>query len=292
MSKIRIVAPAKFIEKEKVVYAKKFLEKNGFIVEISENCLGQFNYFSGSDAQRLNDFQDALDDPTVDIILCARGGYGSVRIIDKLNFDKFIECPKPIVGFSDITVFHNHIHQNFNLPTVHATVPLNFESNTHESLESLLAVLQKQPLKYNIQPNNHNVLGRTEAIIVGGNLSILYSLVGTNSDINLDGKILFIEDLAENLYVIDRMFWALKKSGKLNKLKGLIVGGFTNIKDTEVPFGKTLNEIVLEHFETLNIPICFDFPAGHIDDNRAIIFGKPAKLIVENHQVSFEQGKF
>jgi muramoyltetrapeptide carboxypeptidase len=289
MTKIRIVSPAKVIEKSHIDFAKNFLDSNGFTVEISENCLGNFHYFSGTDLERLSDFQNAIDDNSVDVILCARGGYGCIRIIDDLDFSNFIKQPKLIFGFSDVTVFHNHINGKFGLPTVHSSMPLNFETNATESLQSIVDVINCKVQKYDFNSNNHNKLGTVEAEIVGGNLAIIYALIGTNSDINLDGKILFIEDVGEYIYSIDRMLWALKKSGKLKNLAGLIVGGMTNIKDTEVPFGKSLEEIILESVSHLHIPVCFNFPAGHINDNRAIIFGKTAKLSVLNDTVIFEQ---
>lgn len=290
MKKIRIIAPAKAIEKEYVLFAKTFLEENGFDVEISEHCLGQHNYFSGTDEERAFDFQQALDDESVDFILCARGGYGCVRIIDKVDFTKFNKKPKLIFGFSDVTVFHNHIHSHIDYPTVHSTVPLNFKDNSKESLSSLIDILNQQAVKYVFHTHPKNVFGGVSAKVVGGNLSVLHSLIGTNSDINFDGKILFIEDLAESIYAIDRMMWSFKKANKLNHIVGLIVGGFTNISDTKPPFGKSVEEVILEHTKHLNIPICFDFPAGHINDNRAIILGHDTTLNVSKKEVIFQQG--
>ena len=289
MTKIRIVSPAKAIEKEHVNFAKNYLESKGFELEISANCLGEHHYFSGTDLERLTDFQNALDDNSVDVILCARGGYGCIRLIDDLNFTNFIKHPKLIIGFSDVTVFHNHIHGNYNLQTVHASMPLNFESNSTESLQSIVDVINKKSLKYTINTHSNNKYGKVEAHIVGGNLAIIYALIGTNSDVNLDGKILFIEDVGEYVYAIDRMIFALKKSGKLQKLAGLIVGGMTKISDTATPFGKSVNEVILEGIKHLNIPVCFDFPAGHLDDNRAIVFGKTTRLEVSENAVVFEQ---
>ena len=289
MTKIRIISPAKAIEKEHVEFAKNFLESHSFEVEISSNCLGQNHYFSGTDQERLSDFQDALNDNSIDVILCARGGYGCIRIVDDLNFSNFIKHPKLIIGFSDVTVFHNHVHGNFGLPTVHASMPLNFSTNSIKSLQSIVDVINKKTLKYTLDRHSNNKNGIVEAKIIGGNLSIIYALIGTNSDIDFDNKILFIEDVGEYVYTIDRMMWALKKSGKLNKLAGLIVGGMTNIKDTETPFGKSVNEVILESVNHLEIPVCFDFPAGHLNDNRTIVFGKKTRLNVSEHTVVFEQ---
>jgi muramoyltetrapeptide carboxypeptidase len=289
MTKIRIVSPAKAIEKTHIDFAKNYLESQGFLVEVSEGCLGNHHYFSGTDKERLVDFQVALDDNSVDVILCTRGGYGCLRIIDYLDFSNFVKSPKLIIGFSDVTVFHNHINAHFGLPTVHATMPLNFENNSIESLQSLVDVINGKGLNYELPTNVNNKMGSVKAEVVGGNLAIIYALIGTDSDINLDGKILFIEDVGEYIYTIDRMLLALKKSGKLKNLAGLIIGGMTNIKDTEVPFGKTLEEIILESVSQLNIPVCFDFKAGHIDDNRAIVLGKEAELTVAADKVTFRQ---
>lgn len=289
MTKIRIVSPAKSIEKEHVDFAIKYLENHNFDVETSFNCLGEHHYFSGTDTERIADFQSALDDNSVNVILCARGGYGCIRIIDSLDFTKFKKQPKLIIGFSDVTVFHNHIHSNFNLPTVHGSMPLNFSTNSAESLESLIDVINGKSIRYELESHLNNKIGEVTAEVVGGNLAILYALIGTNSDVNLDGKILFIEDVGEHIYAIDRMMWALQKSNKLNNLVGLIVGGLTNINDTDTPFGKPVESVILERIGSLNIPVCFNFPAGHINDNRAITFGKIATLSVTKNKVVFQQ---
>jgi len=289
MKTIRIIAPAKFIDKKIVFDAKSFLENNGFRVEIGEYCLGQHYYFSGTDRERAIDFQRAIDDDDVDIVLCARGGYGSIRIIDKIDFTKFKKCPKPIFGFSDVTVFHNHIQSHFGIPTVHSTTPLNFKINTNDSLQSLIDVFNGKEISYKFDSHPQNIQGQVTAKVVGGNLSILHSLIGTNSDVSYKDKILFIEDLAESIYAIDRMMWGLKKSGKLQGVVGLMVGGFTDIKDTNPSFGKTLIDVVLEHVEHLKIPVCFNFPAGHIEDNRAVVLGQEATLEIYQKKVKFNQ---
>ncbi len=289
MKKIYITAPAKTIEKECIDFAVDFFQKNNFEVVLAEHVTGRQNYFSGTDQQRLADFQKGLDDDSIDFILCARGGYGSVRIIDQLDFSKFKKKPKLIIGFSDVTVFHSHIHACFEIPTVHATVPLNFKSNTAESLQSLLNVLNGEPNRYEIPTSKFNRIGEISAQVVGGNLSILHALNGSVSDIKTDGKILFIEDLSEAIYSIDRMLYSLKRTGKLDNLAGLIVGGMTNIKDTEIPYGKSVEEVIAEIVSAYSYPVCFNFPAGHIDDNRALILGKNASLSVGNSGVVFEQ---
>lgn len=289
MKKIRIVSPAKYIDQLPVDFATDFLVEKGFDVEIGTYALGQDHYFSGTIEERLSDFQFALDDPSVDIILCSRGGYGAVQLIDRLDFSAFLESPKLIVGYSDITVFHNHINSNFNLSTVHATGPLNFAENTAAALESLINVFKGLPNVYEIDPHTLNQTGTVTAPLTGGNLAIIYSLLGTNSDADFRGKILFIEEIGEAIYAIDRMFYALKKAGKLDQITGLMVGGLTHIKDSEIPYGLSVDEVIKRHVASLNIPVCFNFPAGHINDNRALIMGKKATLSVQTDRVTFEQ---
>ena len=289
MKKIRIVSPAKHIDQLSVDFTLELLRLNGFNVEIGTYALGQHHYFSGSLEERLSDFQYALDDPTVDIILCARGGYGSVQLIDKLDFSKFQKNPKFIVGYSDITVFHCHVSTKLNSSTVHGTAPLNFSKNTNEAIQSLLNVFNGIKNSYKIAAHSNNILGTITAPVIGGNLSILYSLLGTNSDADYRGKILFIEEIGEAIYAIDRMFYALKKAGKLNQIKGVIVGGLTNIKDSEIPYGKTVQEVIKSHIEPLSIPLCFNFPAGHIADNRAIIMGRNTILEIRENKTIFIQ---
>ena len=289
MKKIRIVSPAKQIDKATVEYALTWLKNTGFEVEVSKHALGQHHYFSGTKEERLNDFQDALDDDLVDVILCARGGYGSVQLIDDLNFDAFKKKPKLIVGYSDITVFHNHISSHFNLPTIHGTAPLNFEENTAAALESMVNAINGDSNHYRFGSHPFNITGMISAPVVGGNLAILYALIGTNSDADYEGKILFIEEIGEAVYAVDRMMYALKKSGKLDQIKGVIVGGMTNMKDSEIPYGQSVEEIIHGHIQPYHIPLCFNFPGGHIADNRAVIIGKEAHLIIRDQEVLFTQ---
>lgn len=277
---IRIVAPAKAIEEKYVLFAKKVLENAGLKVDISEHCLGQYHYFSGSIAERLNDFQRAIDDPKVAAILCARGGYGSVQLIDKIDWKNFNANPKWIIGFSDITVFHQRL-ACMNIGSIHATMPLNFQENTPEAINTLLFSLEnsRQPL-IQVAGDAFNVKGEAEGYLSGGNASIVYSMLGTNDHPDYTGSILFLEDLSEQLYHIDRIFHALKKSGVLKQINGLIIGGMTDMKDTSNPFGLLLEDIILSHTEDYQIPVAFNFPAGHINDNRALVFGDVVKLSV------------
>jgi len=277
---IRIVAPAKAIEEKYVVFARETLEKNGFNVQVADHCLGQYHYFSGSVSERLTDFQQALNDPSVDAILCARGGYGSVQLVDKLDWSMFMEKPKWIIGFSDITVFHQRL-ATMQIGSMHATMPLNFKENSPEAIDTLLfSLMNSKQATVSIPGSVKNRSGETEGVLLGGNASIVYSMLGTNDHPDYKGSILFLEDLAEQLYHIDRIFHALEKSGVLKQINGLIIGGMTDLKDTLVPFGQTLEEIILGHVAHYQIPVLFNFPAGHIDDNRALVFGDQVKLTV------------
>jgi len=283
---IRIVSPAKAISKDLINSAIALLEGHNFTVEVSENASGQHHYFSGTDEERLADFQAAINDENVDIILCARGGYGAIRIVDQINYSALKKKPKLIVGFSDITVFHHHINRYLRIPSLHATMPLNFNHNSKESITSLVRAMNGETNLYEIPGHESNLAGKAEGELIGGNLAIIYALIGTNSDIDFSDKILFIEDVGEYIYTIDRMLWALEKSGKLNKLKGLIVGGMTNINDTEIAFGQSVSEIILERVSVYGYPVCFDFPAGHLDDNRALVLGRKAMLTVTKKSVT------
>jgi muramoyltetrapeptide carboxypeptidase len=281
---IRIVSPAKAIEPHHLEYAKTLLTDRGFEVTLGKHCAGQYNYFSGTIHDRLEDFQSALDDPEVKAILCARGGYGCIQLVDKLDWSKFEKNPKWIIGFSDITVFHQQLqHQGFQ--SVHGSMPLNFEENSEDAIDTLTSAITAQPYTINAKPDEHNIPGSTKGDVIGGNLSIVYSLLGTDLQPDMTDKILFIEDLAEHVYHIDRMFHALGRSGVLLQLNGVIIGGMTDIKDTQIPYGCSYEEVILSHLSRYDIPVCFNFPAGHIDDNRAIVLGKEATLTINETEV-------
>jgi muramoyltetrapeptide carboxypeptidase len=285
---IRIVAPAKAIDSESIYFAKAFLETQGYEVKIGQHTRGRFNYLSGTDAERLADLQEALDDPDCSAILCARGGYGSIRIVDKLNWAGFVLQPKWLIGFSDITIFHNHI-QALGLPSLHATMPLNFQKNSKDSLKSLLDVLSGKSLRY-AYPATDGFFkaGVAKGTLVGGNLAVLHALMGTPKQPEFRGAILFIEDIGEHLYAIDRMLYSLELAGVFDKISGLILGGMTQISDTNPPLGYSLEEIIHEKTWFRSFPVCMNFPAGHVDDNRALILGRPATLTVGD-SVIFEQ---
>lgn len=280
---IYITAPAKAVEQNYIDYAVQFLEKEGYKVMVSKYCANRYHYFSGTDAERAEDFQVGIDHPKVKAILCARGGYGSVRILDRIQWASQIQHPKWIIGFSDITYFHQKM-QKFGLPSLHATMPLNFETNTEEALQTLLTALEKPKYEIVSQFHHYNKKGQAQGELIGGNLSILYGLLGTDDHIDFKNKILFIEDLGEHLYQIDRMLYAFRKAGAFEKINGLIVGGMTQLEDTDIPFGMNIQEIILDHFQFRNIPIAFDFPAGHINDNRALRLGVQINLEVNDSQ--------
>jgi len=287
---IRIIAPARSIKREELNYSVDFLRQQGYNVEFGKNLLSQYHQFSGTDSERILDFQEALDDDTVKVIWFARGGYGSVRIIDKIDFTKFKQNPKWICGYSDITVFHAYITEVLNQISLHATMPINVQGSENElfSLNTMLSVLQTGKADYTINAHSLNRVGVANGKLCGGNLSVLYSINGSNSDICTDGKILFIEDVDEYLYHIDRMMMCLKRAGKLANLTGLIVGGMSKMHDNAIPYGKTAEEIVYEHVAEYDYPVCFGFPAGHIAENRALILGGNTRLEVTENEVKLE----
>ncbi len=282
-SKIAIVSPARFISEEDLAYSLQYLSDRGFVPVYDERLFAVSDQFAGDDDLRASVLQSYLDNPDIDAILCARGGYGTIRIIDRLNFDKFALKPKWIIGYSDITVLHAKI-QSLGHESIHATMPINFRDNTEDALNSLIDALTSQTLHYEIKNSPLNIQGETEAEIVGGNISVLYSMLGSDIFPDTKGKILFLEDLDEYLYHIDRMMFAFDRAGKLDGIKGLVVGGLTKMHDNNIPFGKTAEEIILERVAGKGIPVCFDFPAGHIDDNRAIILGRKIRLSIRNAQ--------
>ena len=268
---IGITSPAGYISLEEIQPAIKKMEDWGYKIKIG-TTIGKRDFtFGGTDEERTSDLQQMLDDRDIKAIMCARGGYGVVRIIDKINWEKFKLHPKWIIGFSDITVIHSHLNQNFSIASIHSKMCNSFpddwtkaEPIQVETIESIDLALKGEKMKYTAIPNASNKPGIAEGVLIGGNLKMLETLAGTVSDLNTSGKILFVEDTGEYLYNIDRMFWNLKRSGKLDQLSGLIVGGF-RIKPSEDPaeeFGKNLSEIVLEKVKNYSYPVCFDFPVG------------------------------
>jgi len=286
--KIGIISPARKITLNELDPAIKTIESWKLKVELGSNLFEVDNQFSGTIEQRSTDLQTMIDDDSIKAILCARGGYGTVQIIDNIDFSKLKNNPKWIVGYSDVTVLHSHLNK-LGIASLHATMPINFKTNAKESLASLKNGLFGNENNILCGPHPFNKFGKVEAEVVGGNLSILYSLLGSNSDVDTDGKILFIEDLDEYLYHIDRMMMNLKRNGKFTKLKGIVVGGMSDMNDNTIPFGKTAEEIILEYIKEFDFPVCFNFPAGHLDDNRTLVFGKECTLEINENGVILKQ---
>ncbi len=280
---IGITCPSGYLAPDKVSYAKTVLEGWGFRVRLGATVGNEFHYFSGTDEERRRDLQAMLDDDKVDAILMGRGGYGMSRIIDRLDFAAFLRKPKWLCGFSDVTALHSHVQANFHIPTLHSPMCGHFKPETeHEPfLRSIHTALMGGEQKYVSPPGNYNRLGSAAGILTGGNLSLLVHLIGTHSDVDMTAKLLFIEDLGEHLYHIDRMMLQLKRAGKLSGLNGLIVGGFTDLKDTERPFGQVVEEIIMDKVAAYNYPVCFHFPCGHQEVNYALALGVRHELVVD-----------
>ena len=283
-----IAAPARKVSLEEIEPAVKWLKDNGFEPVFDDSLFIAHNQFAGDDEARAAALQRYIDRDDIAAILMARGGYGALRIIDRLDFSKMAENPKWIVGYSDVTVLHGAL-QRTGFESIHATMPLNFPDNTPEALDSLYAALTGKDLCYEVKPNKMNKLGKCSGRLVGGNLSVLYSMIGSKSFPEMNGNILFIEDLDEYLYHIDRMLTALSRCQFIKGLKGIVVGAMTKMHDNTIPFGYTIEEMVTDHFGNLNIPIAFDIPAGHIDDNRALIMNRMTELEVTENGVKLLQ---
>ena len=275
---IAIVATARKNIDDNLKPAIEWLKNWGLNVKIGSSIGLDLNQLAGTDAQRAADFQEQMDNPNIKAIWCVRGGYGTVRIIDLLDFTGFKKSPKWIIGFSDVTVLHNHLN-TMGFKSIHGIMPISSKASD-QAKETLRTALFGQKLEYEIDTHEMNRFGTANAEVIGGNLSILYSLLGSKSAINCDDKILFIEDLDEYLYHIDRMMMNLKRCGCLDKLKGIIVGGMVKMKDNDIPWGKNVLEIIQDVTKNLNIPIIYNFPAGHIQDNRALILG--AKISMDS----------
>ena len=284
--KIAIVSTARKIAPKEIVEAIDILKK-WELIPVLGTTIGLGNYqFAGTEEQRVLDFQAMLDNDEIKAIWCARGGYGTVRIIDMIDFYRFRKKPKWIIGYSDVTVLHSHIH-TFDISSIHAAMPIDIYKSTDAARKSLKDILFGKKVAYTIPSSSENILGTGKGQLVGGNLSILYSLCGSPSSINTRGKILCIEDLDEYLYHVDRMFQNLKRNGYFDGLSGLLVGGMTKMHDNNIPFGKNVKEIILEIVKEYNFPVVFDFPVGHIDDNRALLLGAEVSLEIDRENVRF-----
>lgn len=279
--KIAIAAPARWITPADVECAIQWLKANDFEPVYDDSLFAQDYIFAGSDDFRAAVIQEYMDRDDIDVIWLARGGYGSIRIIDKLDFTHFVKHPKVFVGFSDTTVFHGKM-QRLGIPSIHGPLAGYFDRRTAESKQSLYDALMGKPLHYEWATHPLNKLGSVKGEMVGGNLSVLYGMMGSNSFPETDGKILFIEEVDEYIYHVERMMYGLKRAGKLDHLKALIVGGLTEIHDNLDPFGKTVEQAIFDVVKDYDYPVCFGFPAGHQPDNRAIVFGKEVVLKVKD----------
>ena len=289
---IGIVCPAGYMALEKAQTCIDTLEQWGYKTKIGRTLgSSSANYFSGSDDERLLDLQEMMDDDNVQAVLCGRGGYGIGRIIDHINFKKFIRQPKWLIGFSDVTVLHAHIYSNFKIATLHAPMAAAFNEggSGNEYVLSLKDALEGKKMRYQCGPHDFNKRGAAVGDLVGGNLALLAHVVGTSSDIKTRGRILFLEDLGEYLYNVDRMLYQLKRSGKFKKLAGLIIGGFTDTKDTERPFGKNVYAIIHDIVKDADYPVCFNFPVSHEKENYALKVGVGFKLKVSKNRVTLEE---
>jgi muramoyltetrapeptide carboxypeptidase len=298
---IGLVCPAGYMAAEKADRCISVLQEWGYQVKVGKTVGGNSStYFSETDKERLADFQQMLDDDSVQAVLCGRGGYGTGRIIDQIDFRKFKKQPKWVIGYSDITVLHSHLYSNYYIASLHAPMASAFndesqppdpagKTSTNEYVLSLRNALEGKKLKYVCVPHELNRKGEAIGELVGGNLALLAHLTGTDSDIKTRGRILFLEDVGEYLYNVDRMLYQLKRSGKLAKLGGLIIGGFTDMKDTERPFGKTPYEIIRDIVDEYKYPVCFGFPVSHEKENYALKIGTGYKLRVTKTKVILDE---
>jgi len=290
--KIGIVSTGSRISSDIIEKVVTLIQSSGYEVVVAENALSSFNQFAARDEERAADLQKMINDDSIKAIICSRGGYGSLRASELVNWERLQKQPKWIVGFSDVTVLHSKLNK-MRIASIHGVMPKYFldEEKPSVSFNLLLDALTGRGISYDIPASIYNREGKVKAEITGGNLSILYSLRGTKYDIDTKGKILFIEDLDEYKYHIDRMLMNLKAGGKLEGLAGLVVGNFTAIKDNDTPFGKTTEEIILDSVKEYGYPVMFDFPAGHIKNNFPLIFGQEAELNVDKDGVKFKQNK-
>jgi muramoyltetrapeptide carboxypeptidase len=286
---IGITCPARKISLGDIQKAIEILESWNLKVIVGDTIGKEDHQYGGSDTERQADFQRMLNDPNIKAIIAARGGYGSVRIMDNLDFRAFLDHPKWLIGYSDFTYFHTQLSCNIGVESLHATMPINFATNTTDAISSLKNALFGKSLEYTFPAHPFNRNGSMQGEIVGGNLSILYSILGTKTILDTNKKILLLEDLDEYLYHIDRMMMALKRAGKLKNLAGLLVGGMTDMKDNAIPFGKTAEEIIQEHVAEYDFPVAYQFPSGHFEDNRAVFIGKNAQVNVERTSSHFKQ---
>ena len=290
---IGIVCPSGFMPSEKAATCISVLQQWGFKVVTGKTLGSQFHYFSGTDAERMEDLQMMLDNQEIKAILCGRGGYGMSRIIDGLDFTQFKNKPKWLIGFSDITVLHSHVCRQLKTASLHAPMAGAFNEGEFENefVQSLRKALKGSISNYSCAPHPFNRNGKAEGELVGGNLSLLAHLIGSVSAINTKGKILFLEDVGEYIYNIDRMMIQLKRNRMLQNLAGLVIGGFTEMKDTVTPFGTDVLSVIQSHVKEFAYPVCFDFPVSHEKNNYALKVGVKHFLMVGSKKVSMKEAQ-
>ena len=282
---VGIVCPSGFLPAKKVTDGIQILRSWGYQVRLGKTVGNQYHYFSGTDEERLADLQQMLDDPNIHAILCGRGGYGLSRIIDRISFRRFTKHPKWIIGFSDITVLHAHLYQRVGVASLHAPMLAAFSKKDLSSVFTLQKALAGKQQNHTCSPHAFNRVGTVSGPLIGGNLSLIAHLVGSRSALQTKGAILFLEDIGEYIYNIDRMLIQLKRNGIFNQLGGLVVGGFTDCKDTEIPFGSSAFEVIQHQIKEFDFPVCFDFPVSHDTANVALKHGMPYQLSITNKKV-------
>jgi len=288
---IGLVCPAGYMALEKVQACVQALEHAGYNVLVGKTVgSDSLTYFSGTDEVRLADFQSMLDNEEVSAVLCARGGYGTSRIIDRINFKQYKRKPKWIIGYSDITALHAHLYSKYGIASLHAPMAAAFNDGDNEYLNSVLHAVAGQKSNYSCEPHEFNRRGKVTGDLIGGNLTLLAHLAGSVSEYKTKGRILFMEDIGEYIYNIDRMLIQLKRSGKFKDLAGVVIGKFTDSKDTERPFGKSVYEVIRDIFEEYDYPICFNFPVSHDKENYALKVGLEHTLKVGKSRVHLQEG--
>ena len=288
---IGIVCPSGQMPFEKAATCIEVLQQWGYRVVIGKTLGSQFHYFSGTDEERLADLQQMLDDDNINAVLCGRGGYGMSRIVDQLDFSHFRKKPKWVIGFSDITVLHAHIYSRHKIASLHAPMAGAFNEGEYENefIQSLRKAIAGRKASYTCAAHPFNRKGKAEGALIGGNLSLVAHIIGSRSAFNAKDKILFLEDVGEYIYNVDRMFIQLKRSGMLNELAGLIIGGFSEMKDTLIPFGSDVSDLIQEHVAEYDYPVCYDFPVSHERNNYALKVGLEYKLHVTAGKVSLKE---
>ena len=281
---VAIVAPSGVLKhKEKEIkLAKDLLESWGLKVKIGNHVFSKSNHFAGTDHERAQDLQNVMDNPNIKAIWSARGGYGTVRILDMLDFSGFRSNPKWLIGYSDITALHNQIH-NEGIESMHAMMCTSMSDDMTEyaaTVETFKQALFGKNLAYTVEGNTSNKIGKANGQLVGGNLTLLHTMLGSNSSIDTSGKIVFFEEIGEYKYHIDRMLQSLKRAGYFDNCKGLIVGDMSNMRKNTTSWGSSVEQLILDALKEYDFPILFDFPAGHEDDNRALILGRNIQLEV------------